>query len=142
MTREVVADCSVTASWFIPDERTSSAEKLLKDAVDGKVLLVEPVLWHYETVNLLRTAVKRGRLSEQSARKALHLLNEIPMTFVDPGKQGDFEILRLSLDCALSAYDAAYLHLAETHGIELLTSDGDLLRLSSQFSWIIPFSGY
>jgi len=140
MTREIVADCSVTASWFIPGERSVHAGRLLENIMNGQILLTEPTLWHYETVNLLRTSVKRGRLSEQSAHKTLCLINEIPITFLDPGHEGDFQILRLSLEHDLTGYDATYLALAEIRGIELLTADTDLLRLSPRFPWIKSIS--
>lgn len=36
----------------------------------------------------------------------------------------------------LSTYDATYLHLAESRGIDLITADNHLLMLRKDFAWI------
>lgn len=136
MKREIVVDCSVSASWILPDEKTPKSERILKDALSGKICLVEPVSWKYESINLLRSAIIRKRLTEQMAKKALYLLTEVPIEFIDPHTQSDFEILNSSLQHGLSSYDATYLNLAEIRGIDLVSAGKELLALKSKFSWI------
>jgi predicted nucleic acid-binding protein len=101
-----------------------------------------PTLWHYETVNVLRSAVLRKRLSEPAAKKALHLLSEIPVEVVDPERQGRPAILEAALRHRLSAYDACYLALADARGVGLVTADSDLVALRKVFPWVVPLDEY
>ena len=139
---EFVIDCSVSATWVLPDELGARSERLLAQALDGEVRLLVPTLWHYESLNLLRSAVLRNRLTEPEAKKALHLLSEIPMEVVDPNLQGRPAILEAALRHNLSAYDASYLALADSHGVGLLTADSDLITLRRLFKWILPLEEY
>ncbi len=139
---EIVIDCSVSATWVLPDEHSARAERLLARALEGEVRLLVPTLWHYESLNLLRSAVLRKRLAEPEAKKALHLLSEIPMEVVDPDLQGRPAILEAALRHRLSAYDASYLALADSRGVGLVTADSDLIALRKLFAWITPLDGY
>ncbi len=136
MKQELVIDASVAASWVIPDEKSEKSERLLKNTLEEKILLVEPVLWQYEILNLLKSAVSRKRLSESMAKKALHLFANVPVEFVSPDHHSPSHILHSSLQHNLSAYDAAYLALAELRGLPLITQDKDLLSLQPRFPWI------
>lgn len=139
---ELVIDCSVSATWVLPGELSARSERLLAQALDGEVRLLVPTLWHYESLNLLRSAVLRKRLTEPEAKKALHLLSEIPMEVVDPDLQGRPVILEAALRHRLSAYDASYLALADSRGVGLLTADSDLITLRKLFKWIVPLKEY
>ena len=139
---EVVIDCSVSAAWILPDELSARSEKLLARVLAGEIRLVVPTLWHYESVNLLRNAVLRRRLTEPAAKQALHLLSEIPLETVDPIQHGRSAILETALRHRLSAYDASYLALADARGIGLLTGDSDLIALRKVFPWIAPLAEY
>jgi predicted nucleic acid-binding protein len=139
---ELVIDCSVSATWVLPGELSARSERLLTQALDGEVRLLVPTLWHYESLNLLRSAVLRKRLTEPEAKKALHLLSEIPMEVVDPDLQGRPVILEAALRHRLSAYDASYLALADSRGVGLLTADSDLITLRRLFKWIVPLDNY
>ena len=114
MKKEIVIDCSVSASWVLPDESTEKSKSLLSDVLDARVILFEPMLWRYEINNLLRTALLRKRLSQELAIRSLGLLEEIPIEFVPPASQSQVGILTSALHNQLSAYDASYFHLAES----------------------------
>ena len=90
----------------------------------------------YETVNLLKMAVIRKRLTNQMAHKALHFLAQIPCSVVDIAVQDLSSLLDASMAQDLSSYDAAYFYAAQSRGIELVTHDKDLLALAVTFSWI------
>jgi predicted nucleic acid-binding protein len=132
----VIFDCTVSASWYLPDEGSDFSQKLLADVIARRLSLVVPDLWWYENMNVLKSAVRRKRISEQEAHKALFLLKEIPLDTVEPGKQGQFGVLSLALADNLSAYDATYLHLALSSGAVLYTSDSDLLNLRKKYTCI------
>jgi predicted nucleic acid-binding protein len=110
--------------------------------MDRKCTMIVPSLWWFEIMNVLRSAVLRKRIDEQAARTAVLLLKEIPKEVVEPETQGQFGILSLALADRLSAYDAAYLHLAHSCGAELFTLDTDLLSLKGKYKFIKHPSGY
>ncbi len=136
--RDTVIDASVSASWFIPDEATPASEKLLKEVLEGRTRLVEPALWEYEILNVLRGAVARRRMGEHEAKKAVHLLSQVPVEIVPMDGESRTAVLEACLRHGLSAYDAAYLVLADLRGISLLSADPDLLSQRSRFTWIKP----
>ena len=125
--KQAVADASFCGAWILADESSDKAEHLLSLIVQGSVALVVPALWHYEMNNLLRSAHKRRRLSEEDAREALETLNQVPLTIEDlPEGPARKRILHLALQFDLSSYDAAYLELADRHKIPLHTADAKL----------------
>jgi len=136
VSARIVVDASVSASWFLPDEMSDAAERLLELIVGGEARLIEPSLWLYESINILKSAVVRKRITQTDARKALYFLKEIPTDYVSPENIGEQLILEHAISNGLSAYDATYLTLAESCGADLFTADGDLLRLAPRYSFI------
>jgi predicted nucleic acid-binding protein len=134
--RETVIDASVSAAWILPDETSPASEKLLRDVLEGRTRLVEPALWEYEMLNVLQGAMARHRMDEHGAKKAVHLLSQVPVEIVPMDGESRPAVLEACLRHGLSAYDAAYLVLADLRGISLLSADSDLLSLRSRFSWI------
>lgn len=104
--------------------------------------MLVPTLWWYEVINVIRSAIQRKRINERTAQKTLFFLKEIPKTVVDPGIQEQYGILKTALDENLSAYDAAYLHLAISTDSDLFTQDSDLLSLYSKYPFIHSLKGY
>jgi predicted nucleic acid-binding protein len=109
------------------------AEELLTQILKGSVELVVPALWHYEINNLLRSAHRRKRLTEEDAREALETLNQVPLVIEDlPEGPAKKRMLHLALQFDLSSYDAAYLELADRHKIPLHTADTKLKAAAKQ----------
>lgn len=138
MASEIVVDCSACGGWYIQDETTSASLAVLDDLLSEQLRLVVPDLWWYETLNLLRSAGLRGRITAADARKAVYFLTELPLETVSVERIGHLRILELAQQHNLSAYDATYLALAEARGVKLLTADRHLLGLRAQFDWILP----
>jgi len=136
MRREVVIDSSVSAAWFLPDERSDDSERLLSLVARRHLRVAVPELWHYELLNVLRTAVLRGRVTALDARKAATLMGSLPVESVPAGSQGHSEIVTAAIELGLSAYDAAYIGLAQMRGDELITADTAMLDLRLRFPWI------
>ncbi|MBM4034187.1 MAG: type II toxin-antitoxin system VapC family toxin [Planctomycetes bacterium] len=136
MSREIVIHGSAAAPWVLPDERTEHSERLLEQVVDDSHALVVPELWRYEMLNVLRTGVLSGRITEEQARKGLARIGSIPLELVPTEAQGQGGILDTALSMRLTAYDATYLHLARSRGLDLVTADRELLALRDRFPWI------
>lgn len=118
-----VVDASVTMAWCFEDEAGDATEAAL-DRLAGEGGLV-PLLWRYETSNVLLIAERRGRVSEFHAASLLHRLQQLPIS-VEAAPAAMDALLATGRMHGLSAYDAAYLNLAERQGIPLATLDRGL----------------
>jgi predicted nucleic acid-binding protein len=136
MSRLVVVDASAAAAWVLEDERTPESDRLLEWVTNRTLTLVIPAMWSYEVLNILRAAVLRGRLEERDARATLEPLTAIPKEIVSVEAQGEAAILGTAMTLQLSAYDAAYVNLAESRGMDLISADAHILRLRPRFPWI------
>jgi predicted nucleic acid-binding protein len=126
----VVVDASFCGALILEDESSAQAEDLLKEALQpGGPTLFAPGLWSYEMLNLVRSAQKRKRLTSQQARKAITLLDHIPIQLADAA-QPDIRkrIFQIAITHNLSAYDASYFELADRLKIPLHTNDKALAR--------------
>jgi predicted nucleic acid-binding protein len=131
--KQIVADASFCGAWVLTDESSGAAESLLARIISGSVQLVVPALWHYEMLNLLRSAVRRKRLATEDLDLTVESLERVPMTLEDlPGAPARRRILHLAMQFDLSSYDAAYLELADRFKISLQTNDAKLAAAAKQ----------
>ena len=123
---EAVIDSSIALTWCFEDEATSETDALFERVRDEGAVV--PSLWRLEVGNVLLQAEKRGRISAHDIAARLDLIAELPIS-VD--QETTFRAWRETLAAAraerLTAYDAAYLELAERRGLPLMTLDGDLV---------------
>jgi predicted nucleic acid-binding protein len=131
--KQIVADASFCGAWVLTDESSGAAESLLARFISGSVQLVVPSIWHYEMLNLLRSAVRRKRLAKEDLDLTVEALERVPMTLEDlPGAPARRRILHLAMQFDLSSYDAAYLELADRFKIALQTNDAKLAAAAKQ----------
>jgi len=111
----------------LDDPHTATATELLDRWVEDDAELHAPLLAQYEVASSL--ARKRGRreLSREETDEALAIIGGLPVTYdVAPDNARAVEI---AVDLQRhSAYDAAYLALAERIDGEVWTLDGPLAR--------------
>lgn len=127
---ECVLDPSLALAWTLPDERSPRADKFLSRLTPGTILWV-PALWWYEISNALTMAQRRHRLAEADSVRAVELYRMLPIQTdldLDPDAVRRFQ--SLAQKYSLSAYDAAYLELAQRRGVELATLDRRLIAAS------------
>ena len=133
----MVIDASVALKWRLRDEEaTSQADALLEDFLAGKLELLTPPLYDYEIANALRVAVTRQRLSEQDAAMARTDLAQYTIVRYDfPGIAS--LPFHLSGQYQRSAYDSAYLALAQSQGVWFFTGDKRLFNaVGHALSWV------
>lgn len=127
-----VLDCSLALAWGLPDEGSKRADRLLAEVAAEDLLLV-PALWWYELANALTVAHRRGRLRESNLARLLELYDTLPIrTDADLTVDAVRRFIALAREHDLSAYDAAYLELAQRHGARLATLDHRLLRAAGR----------
>jgi predicted nucleic acid-binding protein len=119
---DFVADCSVIASIFLPDEQDEIALAVLKFMEKKQVVV--PAVFHWEIANVFHVAVKRGRCSSEQVTAMVAQLAKFPIiSDVVPDVYEINELLALSRKYNLSAYDAAYLRTAKRYNVSLITLD-------------------
>jgi predicted nucleic acid-binding protein len=118
-----VVDASVTLAWCFEDEATDATEAVL-DRLASETART-PALWLLEIANALLVAERRRRLTEFQAARFVELLEELP---IEPDLTPlDLRgLLAIARRFGLSAYDAAYLLLAEQASVPLATTDAAL----------------
>ena len=120
-----IVDCSMAMAWCFEDEATERTELLL-DRLEADPAVV-PLHWSLEVANVLRSAVRKGRLSEDNAAEKLMVLMSLPLRYDSLTHQLAFtSTWQLVRKYGLTSYDAAYLELALRLGAPLATNDDEL----------------
>ncbi len=138
----LVVDACVALKWALDDEEeVASALALRDDGLGGRFAMLAPSLWLYEVVNALVVAVRRERVPGGLAAEARAHLLGVGIRLADPEAEACFA---LATRFELTAYDAAYLALAEAVDGELWTGDLRLCErvggLADQVRWIGDYS--
>lgn len=123
-----VLDSSLALAWTLPDENSARAERFLARVSPGDILWV-PALWWYEISNALLMAQRRQRLAGSESMRAMQLYGLLPIqTDTELSLDAATRFQVLALEHALSAYDAAYLELAQRKRAGLATLDRRLVN--------------
>jgi predicted nucleic acid-binding protein len=121
----LVVDASVAVSWLIAAEQSAATQRVL-DRV-GRDGAVVPGIWPLEVANVLLVAERRRKIAAAARAAALKLLSTLPVE-IDPetATQAWAGTLHLAERFGLTAYDAAYLELAQRASLPLATLDDEL----------------
>lgn len=138
-----VIDASVCLKWYLRDETLDDeASEVLRHYARGNIELVAPSLLVLEFINGLSVAARKGRIAFNLVSEAVEELLDIRFDFRDATNLSS-EIVRLCYQLGRSAYDAAYLAIAEREGIPLLTGDKRLYNaLQDRLPWVLWLGAY
>lgn len=117
-----VIDASLVLAWSFEDERTPAVMAALRrvEAESAEA----PSLWPLEIVNSLTVAVRRQRITLQERDDMLAHLAGLPVALDPTTPERIFGPVAAVCDrFRLTAYDAAYLELAERRDLPLATLD-------------------
>jgi len=117
-----VLDASVTLAWCFEDESTAETDELLARLRADSV--IAPSSWVFEIANALTVGQRRGRLVEAKAVLFASTLRSLPIEVAPAPPVAS--LMAVAMTHGLSAYDAAYLELAERTGLPLAALDGRL----------------
>lgn len=122
-----VVDASVIFSWQFPDEDSDLVSQVVEMFIEQTAWV--PAHWHAEIANGFAIAVRRNRLTRDYREGALQRICDLPIrTDHDstPALWNETQII--CDDYQLSAYDAAYLEVAQRRRIPLATLDKSMAR--------------
>jgi predicted nucleic acid-binding protein len=117
----IVVDASVLSNALA---EAGDEGELAREAIAGERLMA-PAIVDLEVLSIWRRAARAGRLGAERARQALQDLAAIQLQRV-PNEMLTARIWDLRHN--LSAYDAAYVALAEVMEARLFTADGRIAR--------------
>lgn len=114
----MIVDANVVLRAYFPDEEQSKAQALIRDHVSGRVQLIAPTLLVYEFTNAVVQAVRRQRITAEEGEAILSSFDGLAIQLEPVSWQ---QMLPLARQFDRSAYDAAYLALAEARQLSLVT---------------------
>lgn len=137
----MIIDASVILMAFFPDEVNHlQAQALIRAYALGTVELRGPDLLSHEVTNAILQAVRRRRIALEIAQEILTAFEDLslPLEPVVP-----LQVLALAHRFDRSAYDAAYLNLAESLNTQLITGDQRLYNATSHhLPWVVWIGDY
>ncbi len=128
-----VVDASVAAKWFLKEEHTEEAHRLL----DGPDELHAPDFLLIEMDNVLCKRIRRGDVADREADSARAMLRELPLEYhpFSPLLDSAYSVAKQT---RRSLYDCLYVALAMTLGGRMVTADRKLYDAIAAG----PFAGY
>ncbi len=127
--REVVVDACVSAKWFVREEHSANALRLL--ACEA---LHAPDHWQAEAATVLWSKVRKAELSVTQATDRVRGLLRAPVIGT-PIARLIPRAFAISLAHIMTLYDSLYVALAVDRSIPLVTADVRMIRkLSSDVS--------
>lgn len=128
-----VIDAGVAVKWFIPEDDSAIAHRLLTRYLRGLDTPIAPDLLISECGNVFWRRCRQGDFTPEEATEHIADLLTLDMPLI-PASSLVQSALRLALHHQRSVYDALYLSLSEERGCPLMTADERFFNaVSSQF---------
>ena len=126
--REVVLDASVVVKWFVAEQRGSVEAHELRDEYQaGRLSVVVPSLLFLELLNL---AGRRWRWEAEAVVEFAEALADLSFEVSEP----ELPSVASWVSRGLTAYDAAYVALAEMRELVLVTDDETIIEVAPEIS--------
>jgi predicted nucleic acid-binding protein len=131
----VVVDANLLVALSTDDERAQLVDSLIGAWLASGEALHAPSLLFFEIASGLTTLIAAGAFPAERLAGAWAMVMALPLTVHSLDERGD-EVVSIALRLRRkSAYDAAYLALAERLGAELWTFDGPLARNAASIGY-------
>lgn len=131
----IVVDSNLLIVLVSNDARSHLAQKQFEYWITQDIKLHAPLLAHYEIANAFTRLISAGMFPQEQLVTAFNYLGNLPITYHSITEEPRIIEIALSLE-RQSAYDAAYIALAEALSAELWTLDKRLYRnaITREFS--------
>ncbi len=127
-----VFDSSFIAALIIPDEKNPYVDKMYAKIKNDDEKCAPQLIW-YEMANIFQNLLRRKRYTLDEVIRFFPLLAAVRLTCdFESGHTYSEKLLRICNELNLSAYDAAYLELAERKKAVLCTLDAGLQKASKK----------
>ena len=128
---DYVFDASFVGALIIPDEKNPVIDKIRASIGENEEVFVPQLFW-YEIVSIFQKLFRRKRYTYDAVLRLFPILAAIRLTTdYTSGVAYSQKLLQMCNECNLSAYDAAYLELAQRKNALLCTLD-EGLRAAAQ----------
>lgn len=127
-----VLDSSVAVRWYVDQVGYEHARDVHQRALRGDVVLLTPDVFRWELGDALRKrGVAAGLLDVDEVVTALAGLPAAGVVQTGTPPEAMSGLVRLAVRLGTSVFDAAYVSLAMSTGMPLLTADARLVRAVS-----------
>jgi predicted nucleic acid-binding protein len=138
---DCVVDASVGIKLFIDEALSDAAHALFgRLADDAQVHFFVPDLFYIECTNILWKYHLRYGLSADDANAAVAHLEQLRLQSV-PTAHLMMDALAIAVEHAITAYDAAYVALAQRLAVPLVTADQALVRKLAETRFAVQWLG-
>jgi predicted nucleic acid-binding protein len=126
-----VIDSSIAMTWLFADEKRDDCDDL-QQQLAGDATAVVPQHWPVEVANNVLVGERRKRVSQQTTKPFIDLLQSLPIALDDSTRDQSFsDGLTLARQHGLTVYDALYLELALRRGLPLASLDKSLRKAAA-----------
>lgn len=127
--REAVLDASVVLKWFHSrgEAHAGAAQALREEFEAGELRIVAPPLLWLEIINV---AARRWRWDASKLEALATSLPELGFELVEP----EPEAIARWAGRGLTAYDAAYVAVAEETGVPVITDDAQICQVAEDLA--------
>src|SRR5580765_7060911 len=127
--KERVLDASVVLKWFVvPSEPGAhEASRLRAEYVSGELTPLAPPLLYLEILNV---AARRWGWSVEELADLAAGLDDLSFVMIEP----PLASVAAWVSRGLTAYDAAYLAVAEASGAPMITDDATIIRAAPRLA--------
>ena len=120
----MVLDASVVLKWFAVEQRGSFQARKLRDEYEaGRLSVVVPSLLFLEILNV---AGKRWRWEAEAVVDLAETLADLSFEVIEP----ELPMVASWVTRGLTAYDAAYVAVAEKRELVLVTDDATIVEVA------------
>jgi predicted nucleic acid-binding protein len=130
---KIVVDTSVAVKWFIAEQHSVEARRILDQYQDGVVSFLAPDLLVAEFYNVIGKKHSRGILSENDAQNILAAFRLLAFTLYPTVDLLD-DAFKIATTHRRSVYDSLFIALSTRENCRCVTADEKLMNsVSSTF---------
>lgn len=120
--KKLVVDSSVMVKWLHQEdeERLEQADRIIKDAQEGKIVIIAPELSKYEVGNAL---LLKKKLFPNEAKILLDSFYLLPIQFIAQSQDIANETYAIAHRVNMTYYDASFVALAKQENAVLVTDN-------------------
>jgi predicted nucleic acid-binding protein len=134
---KIVVDTSVAVKWFVAEQHSVEARRILDQYQDGTVSFLAPDLLVAEFYNVVGKKHSRGILSESDAQSILEAFRFLAFTLFPTVDLLD-DAFKVATTHRRSVYDSLFIALSTRENCQCVTADEKLMNaVGSSFANLV-----